>query len=138
MHDVTILPITPQNMDFVESLYRDRDVREQLFAPSMNPGDFQRWVYGTAIRFVLHSSGVPVGVGVLSREGNRAFWGYALSPDARGKGLASGCLAAIEAYAASLGISTLTTNVADDNVRSIRALQRAGHRQFEWVEKNIA
>lgn len=86
---------------------------------------------------MLFDGGAPVGVAVLSRKGSRAFWGYALAPEFRGKGLASKCIAAIESLAKSLGVMVLTTNVAEDNEASVRALRKAGHRQFEWVEMNI-
>lgn len=76
-----------------------------------------------------------MGVATLVGDPPRCFFGYALAPEFRGRGLAQMCLEAIENHVASKGYKTITTNVAFDNVPSLRSLEKSGYRRFRWMEK---
>ena len=127
--------IVPATESFAVAVFSDEETRKNLISPDLAPGNFQRWLYGTARRALLCVEGRPIGVVSIVGQPPRCFFGYALAPEFRGRGLASRCLEAVERHVAALGFRTLTTNVAGDNQRSIRALERAGFRKFQWFEK---
>jgi RimJ/RimL family protein N-acetyltransferase len=135
--EISDRPILPEDEPFLAELYRDEQTRLQLFAPPLNAGEFQRWLYGSGDRFMLVAGNDRVGVGVLVRTNTRAFFGYAIHPQWRGKRLASSCLRVVESRARRLGITTLTTNVAADNVGSVKALRRQGFREFVLLEERL-
>lgn len=133
--DVRAERITPATESFARTVFSDPDTRRNLIGPDLAPGNFQRWLYGTAERFVLTLDDRPIGVATLLGKPPRCFFGYAISPEFRGRGLAARCIAGIERRARESGFRTVTTNVARDNEVSIRALDKAGYRQFRWLEK---
>lgn len=126
--------ILPDDESFLNELYSDEQTRLQLFSPPLNAGDFQRWLYGTGDRFILGVGDIRVGVGVLVVSGTRAFFGYAVHPDFRGRNLASCCLQALERRARRGGVKTLITNVAADNVGSVKVLKRRDFREVLGLE----
>lgn len=132
---VVVEPITPSTESFALSVYSDPDTRKNLIGPDLAPGNFQRWLYGTATRSILLHCSRPIGVVTLVGRPPRCFFGYALAPEFRGRGLARMCLEAIECHVRENGYKTITTNVAADNTASVKALNSAGFRQFQWMEK---
>jgi RimJ/RimL family protein N-acetyltransferase len=132
---ISVEPITPSTESFALQVFADPSTRRNLIGPDLAPGSFQRWLYGTATRLLLCRDSRPVGVLNLVGTPPRCFFGYALAPEFRGQGLASPCLVAIEKYLVTKGYKTITTNVACDNAPSIRALDRAAFRRFQWLEK---
>jgi RimJ/RimL family protein N-acetyltransferase len=129
--------ILPEDEEFLSELYADEQTRLQLFAPPLNAGDFQKWLYGAGDRFILVMGNTRVGVGILVVSGNRAFFGYAVHPAFRGKNLAACCLRALEVRARRAGIKTLTTNVAADNVGSVKVLNRCGFREVVGLSARL-
>jgi RimJ/RimL family protein N-acetyltransferase len=127
--------ITPATESFALGVFSDPETRKNLIGPDLAPGNFQRWLYGSAERFVLTLDSRPVGVATLMGAPPRCFFGYALAPEFRGRGLAGPCLQAIEDLAGEAGFLTVTTNVAEDNEASVRSLRKAGYRHFRWMEK---
>lgn len=132
---VLVEPITPSTESFSLSVYSDPDARRNLIGPDLAPGSFQRWLYGTASRSILVLCARPIGVVTLVGRPPRCFFGYALAPEFRGRGLARLCLEAIESHVRDNGYKTITTNVASDNAASVKALNSAGFRRFQWMEK---
>ena len=134
---IDLQKITPVTEAFANTLFSDPDTRRNLIGPELAPGNFQRWLYSEANRAIITHNGRPIGVATLAGVPPRCFFGYALAPEYRGHGLAKFCLAAIEAHAGSLGFRTITTNVASNNLASIRSLEKRDFRRFQWFEKNI-
>lgn len=131
----TVEAITPATESFALAIFTDPATRRNLIGPDLAPGNFQRWLYRTATRMIICQSSRPVGVATLVGDPPRCFFGYALAPEFRGRGLAQMCLEAIENHVASKGYKTITTNVAFDNVPSLRSLEKSGYRRFRWMEK---
>lgn len=125
------------HVDQLREVFADPDIRRQFSAAPLASGKFERYLFSVHDKFVITKDGVIVGVGVISRSGDRGGFGYAVLPEFRGRGLAKECLAAIESRAVASGIRTLTTNIAADNQRSIRAAASSGFRPFRILEKNL-
>lgn len=134
----TVEAITPATESFALAIFTNPATRRNLIGPDLAPKNFQRWLYRTATRMIICQSSRPVGVATLVGDPPRCFFGYALAPEFRGRGLAQMCLEAIENHVASKGYKTITTNVAFDNVPSLRSLEKSGYRRFQWMEKGAA
>jgi RimJ/RimL family protein N-acetyltransferase len=132
---VEVEAINPATEAFARAVFSDPETRKNLISPDLAPGSFQRWLYGKAVRYILSVASRPVGVATVMGAPPRCFFGYALAPEFRGRGLAGSCLAAIENHARKMGFKTMTTNVAEDNIPSIKTLESAEFRRFRWMEK---
>lgn len=122
--------------EFLAKLFLLQDVQQQLFSPPQEEHKFKRWLY-TENRYVVEDEGVKIAYAVILKSEIRGFFGYAIAENYRGLGKAKYIITLIENECRRLGIKTLTTNVAVDNIKSIKVLQKSGFRQFLLFEMNI-
>jgi RimJ/RimL family protein N-acetyltransferase len=113
----------------------DPETRAASFHPEPIPwSDHERWYAaslesGTRHLRIAEAGGVPVGLARLDRMDDdpaAAEIGIHLAPEHRGRGLSVPVLLAARTEAEALGFAKVVARIRPDNLRSIRAFERAG------------
>ncbi len=141
VHDLIVKPFLYSDGEFWLSLYKDDEVRRQMYAaPTTSLDEFVDYLSKPKKRkvFTVFLAGKPVGGFTITPEKDQlATFGFVIHPEFRGRGISHKMLILIQQEANKLGVLTLRADVYADNFPSIRAMQNAGFRKFLWLEKNI-
>ena len=131
-------PTSLEDMLFWLEIYRDDEVRKQMYAAPTESAE-ELWNYLSKRKFfTAWIGGKRIGGFTLSIEKDLlATFGIVLHSSYRNRGLGPCLVALLQSEAKKLGIKTLRTDVYEDNQRCIKVLNRDGFRKFVWMEKNI-
>ena len=137
-HEVSARPYSKDDSAFWLSLYRDTEVKKQMYAaPTNSEEDLTEYLADRHV-FTVFLDNTPVGGFTITQEKDHlASVGFVLHPNYRGLGIAGKILKLVEVEAKRLGIYTLRADVYADNHPSLRTLESAGFRKFLWLEKNM-
>lgn len=136
--ELSYRPFSKQDACFWLSLYRDNEVKRQMYAaPTNSEEDLSCYLDNREVYTVLLGE-TPVGGFTITLEKERiGSVGFVIHPEYRGKGLSRKILLLLEKESQKLGLLTLRADVYSDNLPSIRSLESSGFRKFLWLEKNI-
>lgn len=145
MTPVRLVPLTPAHgADLLEAM-RDPDVLRFTRVPVPMPdGWLERWLgeFGTGDRYgwaVLGQDARFVGyavTGPVDHEGHEVEVGYAVVPDARGRGVATAVLHELSRWALDHGMRRVTALVSTDNPASSRVAAKVGY-TLEGVLRSV-
>jgi RimJ/RimL family protein N-acetyltransferase len=138
---LSIRPITKEDLPFWKVLYRDGEVKKQMYAlPSRNNDDLFAYLQeaGKVHSFTVASDGKDIAGFTISIETpTRGTFGIVVDKDSRRMGYGSRIMKELANIAKNMGLLTLRADVYMDNFPSIRLLEKSGYRQFIWYEKNL-
>jgi RimJ/RimL family protein N-acetyltransferase len=132
------LPFAVSDAGFWLEIYRDEEVKKQMYAAPTDSVDSLISYLSARKVFTVWMQDKRVGGFTITPEKDRmATFGIVVDSQHRGRGLSSEIMVLMEKEARQLGALTLRGDVYADNTPSIRALENAGFRKFLWYEKNI-
>lgn len=136
--EVSARPFSESDSAFWLSLYRDSEVKRQMYAaPTTSDKELSEYLSNRRVFTVLLGS-TPVGGFTITQEKDHlASVGFVLHSTYRGMGIAAKILTLLEVEAKKMGVFTLRADVYADNYPSLRTLESAGFRKFLWLEKNL-
>jgi len=136
--EMTCTPATKDDMSFWLEIYRDDEVRNQMYAAPIQSTE-ELWTYlSNRMVFTAWVDGDRIGGFTITREKDlMVTFGIAIHPDYRKRGLGKTLMGLLEIEASKMGTKTLRADVYEDNQPCIRLLNRDGFRRFIWMEKNI-
>ncbi len=133
------LPFGASDAGFWLDIYRDEEVKKQMYAAPTDSADALIAYLSAREVFTVWLRDQRVGGFTITPEKDRmATFGIVVESSQRGKGISSEIMRLMEWEAVKLGALTLRGDVYADNTASIRALESAGFRKFLWFEKNIS
>lgn len=136
--ELTARPIQESAYEFWKSLYKDVEIRRQMYAAPMDSMEsFKAFLRKRTLFTVFHGENAVGGFSLTREDQFMATFGYMLSPAYRSRGYATNILEMLTKQAHVMGFRTLRADIYEDNVASIKALNSAGFRKFIWMEKNI-
>ena len=135
---ISKLDLQGEEMEFWRELYRDPDVARQMYAVPIDDEEALRESFAEGA-FVVWEGNRRVGGFTITREKqHRGTFGIVIHKEYRGQGYGLRVIKElVEPKAWEMGLMTLRADVYLDNIASRRLLDRAGYREFVWVEKNI-
>lgn len=126
------------DLGFWLELYRDPDVRRQMYAAPTESEDALNAYLAPRNIFTVWQDDQRVGGFTITPEKDRmATFGILVHPKHRGRGFSNQILRLLESEANHRGFLTLRADVYAENEPCLAALRRAGYRRFIWLEKNI-
>lgn len=136
--DVECTRATRDDMLFWLEIYKDEEVRRQMYAAPTASTD-ALWDYLSHRHVFTAWAGKKRfgGFTLTIEKGLLATFGIVIHPEFRDCGYGPTLLGMLESEARKLGIKTLRADVYDDNHACIRMLNGEGFRRFIWMEKNI-
>jgi ribosomal protein S18 acetylase RimI-like enzyme len=135
---MTCSPATMEDMPFWLEIYRDKEVRNQMYAAPIQSAE-ELWTYlSNRNVFTAWVDGNRIGGFTITMEKDLlATFGIAIHPQYRKRGWSIHLMRLLENEASRMGVKTLRADVYEDNQPCIRALNGNGYRRFIWMEKNI-
>lgn len=133
-----VRPFEPADAQFWLGIYRDEEVKKQMYAAPTDSADALISYLSARRVFTVWLGDLRVGGFTITTEKDRlGTFGIVVESSHRSRGLSSEIMRLMEREARNLGVLTLRGDVYADNMPSIRALENAGFRKFLWFEKNI-
>ena len=131
-------PIEDADLPFWMALYSDPEVRRQMYAAPIDTlSEFKSFLRKRTV-FTVFQEGHRIGGFTITRESQfMGTFGFLVHPNERGKSYGGQIMLLLEKQAIQMGLKTLRADVYDDNISSIRSLEKSGFRRFIWMEKNI-
>ncbi len=130
--------VVDEDMPFWMALYSDPEVRRQMYAaPIDSLSEFKSFLRKRTV-FTVFQNAQRIGGFTITRESQfMGTFGFLVHPNERGKSYGGQIMMLLEKQAIQMGLKTLRADVYDDNVRSIKNLEKSGFRRFIWMEKNL-
>ena len=139
--DLTSRPLAKHDLTFWHQMYSDPEVKRQMYARPIETDEaLFRYLCQeeTAYAFtVVRESQLIGGFTIRKETDTRGTFGVLIHKDFRGRGLGVQVMKLLEQSARELGLLTLRADVYEDNLPSIRLLEKCGFRRFIWLEKNL-
>ena len=133
---IRVSEFTGADVAFIEALYQDPEARRQMYpsqAGDAHDGTFVVWEDD-------EYTGRSERVGAFTLyEVDDGVWsfGFVVAPERRRCGYGNAIVEEVKTKARELGAIALRADIYKDNVASIRACERAGMREFVWLEMNL-
>jgi RimJ/RimL family protein N-acetyltransferase len=132
--DLQLRPATYDDMDLLYKWANDKDVRKNSFNSKPIPyEDHVKWFGNimsdeTVLQYIMCEQNIPIGQIRLNIENDKAYIGYSISADNRGKGLGVAMIRLLISELCNIGYHNLTLigQVKYDNYASAKAFEKCG------------